>query len=272
MPQAYNITDSTITVYIDGDLFQIPRSAPHAHGVEQGLKNNVSDYELRQLCTPAQAVQIYSQGRVRVSQGQVTLDGQPMPRCLETRILALMRDGLPFTYLVNFFDRLRANSSNRAVEELYAFLEHTGIPITKDGHFLAYKGVQENRYSVTENPTTRVLQGTVTPEGHIWNGDGCTIEVVRQDVDDNCTRTCSHGLHVGSYEYASLWGDVRVVVEVDPADVVSVPIDSDRQKVRVCKYKVLGPCYGRMTCSVGDPDDPYKRPIADYRLKFTKYQ
>jgi hypothetical protein len=32
---------------------------------------------------------------------------------------------------------------------------------------------------------------------------------------------------------------VLLVVEVDPADVVSIPVDYNRQKGRACKYKVL---------------------------------
>ena len=50
------------------------------------------------------------------------------------------------------------------------------------------------------------------------------------------------GLHVGSYDYANGWAgqDGRLLmVEFDPQDAVSVPTDSNFQKLRVSKYKVV---------------------------------
>jgi hypothetical protein len=255
--KAFTITEDTITLFIDGELFQVPRTAPQANLVLDGIREDVPEAELRARCVPKSAVQAFSGGRVLVCDGEVTLDGHPVPKCIESTIVALMRDGLPFEYLINFMARLSANVSNRAVEELYRFLEHEGMPITKDGHFLAYKGVGEDRFSAYGNKETRVLQGRVDEGGHIYNGDGCTIEVLRQDVDDNCNRTCSHGLHVGSHAYASSWSSVEIVVEVDPADVVSIPSDCNGQKARVCKYRVVGACHGLMSDSACSAFSPY---------------
>jgi hypothetical protein len=82
----------------------------------------------------------------------------------------------------------------------------------------------------------------VSAEGSIYNGVGEVIEVARRSVDDNKDNHCSFGLHVGSYDYANNWAgsDGRLlVVEVDPADAVSVPTDCEYQKLRVSKYRVL---------------------------------
>src|SRR5678815_3512509 len=35
-------------------------------------------------------------------------------------------------------------------------------------------------------------------------------------------------------------GGIMLECEVNPADVVSIPVDYDQAKMRVCKYKVLG--------------------------------
>ena len=61
----------------------------------------------------------------------------------------------------------------------------------------------------------------------------------RSEVDENPDNHCSSGFHVGAWEYASSFGERVVLVEVDPADVVSVPNDYNAQKCRVTKYKVL---------------------------------
>jgi len=61
----------------------------------------------------------------------------------------------------------------------------------------------------------------------------------RQDVDENPDNYCSAGLHIGSWAFAKGVGARVVLVEVDPADVVSVPNDHNAQKCRVEKYKVL---------------------------------
>ena len=61
-------------------------------------------------------------------------------------------------------------------------------------------------------------------------------------MDDNKDRHCSHGLHIGSYDYADGWAgsDGRLLlVEFDPQDAVSVPTDCSFQKLRVCKYTVV---------------------------------
>ena len=260
---SYNITEHTITVVIFGEIYSMPRTAPAANAVIEGIRNDVSDYALRDLCNPTKAVEVYSQGRIVVTGDEVTLDGRPIEPCIERRIVSLMRDGLPFDHLLKFLERLEANPSQRAVTELYRFLEHEGMPITPEGNFLAYKGVQENRYSCTGNRNTRVLQGVVDSDGKIYNGDGCVIEVERKDVDDNCNRTCSSGLHAGSHSYASGFGAVELVVEIDPADVVSVPTDCNGQKVRVCEYKVLRPCRGLMGDTVARASNPYAKFIDD---------
>jgi acyl carrier protein len=51
---------------------------------------------------------------------------------------------------------------------------------------------------------------------------------------------CSHGLHAGSLAYARGWAERVILVEIDPADVVSVPGDENCQKLRCCKYTVVG--------------------------------
>jgi hypothetical protein len=62
----------------------------------------------------------------------------------------------------------------------------------------------------------------------------------RSKVDDDPESTCSTGLHVCSFEYLRSFGGQRTMLcQVDPADVVSVPIDYQNTKVRVCRLTVV---------------------------------
>ena len=66
------------------------------------------------------------------------------------------------------------------------------------------------------------------------------VSMPRQAVDDNPNNTCSHGLHVCSYEYLkNFTGERLVVCKVNPRDVVSIPTDYNHTKMRVCRYEVI---------------------------------
>ena len=67
--------------------------------------------------------------------------------------------------------------------------------------------------------------------------------MARNNVCDDAEIGCSYGFLAGSLEYAQSFGGDQahvVVVEIDPADVVSVPKDCDCQKLRTASYKVVG--------------------------------
>jgi hypothetical protein len=48
-----------------------------------------------------------------------------------------------------------------------------------------------------------------------------------------------------------------VIVEVDPADVVSVPY-SDANKLRTCKYRVVSDYQGALDNPLHSPESPYE--------------
>jgi hypothetical protein len=136
-----------------------------------------------------------------------------------------------------FLENLARNPSATSIKELVDFLSHGGFPITEDGCFLAYKGVQPNGYSVKGNLDTVVLEGMTNERGQINNKLGANIRIKRASCDDDRNKTCSFGIHVGTFNYASNWGDRLVLVKVNPEDVVSVPVDG-YEKLRCCAYSV----------------------------------
>jgi hypothetical protein len=140
-----------------------------------------------------------------------------------------MSEGVMYKRLIRFLDKLMQNPSRRAVSELYRFLEHKNMPITPEGDFIAYKGVNSN---FTDRHT-----------GKFDNSVGQTLEMSRNTVCDDANIGCSEGFHAGSYEYANGYasgGGHLLAVQIDPSDVVSVPHDCDCQKLRTAKYKVVG--------------------------------
>lgn len=166
--------------------------------------------------------------RVEIVNGSITCDGMEFNNLLTQRILEFAEQDLPVEPLIKFLERVSQNPSNRAVNELYDFLEHRQLPLTPNGTFIAYKAVRTDYYDKFS--------------GTILNEVGATISIPRNRVDDDRNRGCSHGLHVGTYDYAVGYGgsnSLMLIAEVDPADVVSVPTDCNCQKLRTCKYKVL---------------------------------
>jgi hypothetical protein len=171
---------------------------------------------------------------------QVFIDGELLPQVLVDKINSLRKEGLPITLFLNFWRNLRMNPSYRSVNELYQFLENTGLPLTEDGCFLAYKGLQKNYWSISGNTKTNVLKGKVDFSGKIFNGIGEAIEVDRKDVDDNREIHCSSGLHASEITYSTNFAQGKlVVVKINPKDVVSVPSDYNCKKLRCCAYEVL---------------------------------
>lgn len=159
--------------------------------------------------------------------GNVSFRGRSVDATLQERLLQMVEEGFDVKPLENFLVRLHRNPSRSAVQELYGFLDASGIPVTPDGFFLAYKRVRNDYRSVHDGKTD--------------NSIGTIVEMPRNEVDDNRDRTCSYGLHFCSYSYLkSFSGDRVVVLKIDPADVVSIPSDYNNAKGRACKYEVVG--------------------------------
>lgn len=186
--------------------------------------------ELTRLLNPSAAIKDSFSGaltgfKLEVIHGVVYKDGEPIHNAVTRKIQEFVAEDLPFGPLFRFLERLEANPSAESRAELYDFLDRTGLPITPDGCFLAYKGVTED----FKDCHTRTFD----------NSPGQVHELARDQVDPDRRRQCSYGFHVGAYPYASSFGRVVVRVKVDPSDAVAVPLDHDAQKLRTRKYEVL---------------------------------
>jgi hypothetical protein len=139
-----------------------------------------------------------------------------------------MEAQMPVDILTKFWRNLKANPSFNSRKMLYKFLEHNGHPLTEDGCFIAYRGVTED----FKDLHTQTFNNAV----------GQVVEVSRSEVDDNPNNTCSNGLHVACHDYAKGFGPKLIEVKVNPKDVVTVPVDYNGTKMRVCKFEVMAEC------------------------------
>ena len=239
----FSKTDKSLTVVsvVGGKSQSHTVSNTHPRWVEilDALRNRQFDLVL-DLISVARAVEKYTENNVTVRDGVVYFKERALHGLDAERLIQFVKDGLPFLPLARFLERKAANPSFRAINELYKFLEHRGMPITPEGKILGYKGIRDDNYSVMGNTATIVLSGKTDSSGHILNTVGSEIRVDRSCVCDDYKQGCSPGLHIGSLEYAKGWGSKVVIVEFDPADVVSVPDDCNCQKLRACAYKVVG--------------------------------
>lgn len=226
----YILTDESLTVVIDGKA----HTMNHDHPAWQQANAALQDEDwgrLSNLFEVDKAVDDYfdAEAQVEVKDGAVFFEGEPVHNLVVERILDFMRKGLPYKPLVKFLGKLMDNPSRRAVDELYSFLEHKNMPITAEGNFLAYKGVLDDFTDFH----TRSFDNSV----------GQVLKMRRSGVCDDARHGCSAGFHAGSYDYAKGYassGGNLMVVEINPADVVSVPYDCECQKLRTSEYKVVG--------------------------------
>lgn len=239
-------SDESVTVMLDGRPFIISKSSENYKDVARAIIND-SEEELRDAIfsggetdSDSEPIDYTSEdGSFVLKNGEAFCNGERLPQSIVDRAYDLRNEGLDLEFLVNFSMRLMDNPSYQSRQELYDFLANRYIPITPDGYFLANKGIDGDYYSHTGGAEVPII-GKTDERGRIYNGIGEEIKLKRGDVDDDRDNQCSHGLHVGSWEYASGFASKTVIVKVDPASVVSVPRDFNAKKCRVCHYWVLG--------------------------------
>jgi hypothetical protein len=230
MTQAFPflIQGSNVVVVIDNKPHTISKTHITFQRVVDAIK--AQDWDLvRDIIEPKKVVLNYGQGNVSIQGDTFFWKGAEMHNALTSRMVQMLGEGFPIEPLVLFMENLMANPSRRAVQELYGFLEKNDLPITPDGHFLAYKKIRDDYKDIHS--------------GTMDNSVGQIVQMERNEVDDDKDRTCSAGLHFCSKDYLPHFGTgpgSRVVIlKINPADVVSIPSDYNDSKGRACKYEVI---------------------------------
>jgi hypothetical protein len=241
-------SEHSLTFY-DGDFvpYSVDESHPNYRTILEALRDGTANVQaLIELSRPVTAVKnaiakaeadhadesdpdYLPAGKVSVTLNEIRYDGQPVHGVLVDRILWMLSEGFDIMPMVRFMENLYRNPADFARDELYLWLEKSDLPITEDGHFLAFKMVRSNF--------------TSHHDGRTDNTPGKIVSMPRQEVDPIRDHTCSRGLHFCSKgylgQYGSGAGNTVVLLKINPADVVSIPSDYDNAKGRAWKYEVL---------------------------------
>ena len=223
-------SNSTVTIFEDdGTPHTISSDHTNFRTVKEGLVNGTHSVDdLVELMSPVKSIMKWGHGKFTCDGKSVFYDGKVLHGSLVNRILQMIAEGHDCTPLQNFMINLYNNPSFRSVDQLYGFLDNNSMGITEDGCFLAYRVVTsdyKDKYT-----------------GTVDNSPGRSPKMQRNLVDDDPNRTCSYGYHVCSLEYAKDFfhdNNRLVSVKVNPSNVVSVPVDYNNSKMRVCGYTVL---------------------------------
>lgn len=185
--------------------------------------------------------------RVSVRGNKVLFDGDEINGVLTDVIIELYSSGEDFLPLVNFLEKASTNPSDESIDGMYKWISNGSMVIAPDGDIIAYKSVERdgNGDLLSISSGEAIVDG-VAVEGRIPNRVGSTISMPRSNVDARSFMECSHGLHVGTYEYAQTFADwhrwydmVMILVKFNPRDIVQVPSDYSHSKMRVCRYTVM---------------------------------
>lgn len=208
-----------------------------------------------------QFIPVDSKGRLTRAGNSLYMDGDPIDPALEHVIIKVIdskktEDQKQWAALGAFSNSLYSVPSDYIRKQLYTWLQANisdgdskGFRIQEDGSVVGYKGcaVDEDGTPISRNKGHAIVHSTpgapgIPHEGAIPNEVGSVVEMPRSEVEDDPSNPCSTGLHIGTYGYARGWagnGGKVLTVSFMPEDVVSVPVDCDAQKLRVCRYHVL---------------------------------
>ena len=229
--------DGTLHIHVKGTSKAVSPDASNYEAVLAALR--MEDWEeVETLLTPFKDLQ-ESNDRVGVVHGVMTLtddDGEEfaVPTPLADEIRRYTDLDLNCTRLLTFAKNLNMNHSNNSVQQLYGWLKEANLTLTEDGCFIAYKKVSQDFKDL------RTVKFN--------NAPGETPKMNRNLVNEDTNNSCSHGLHVATYDYAHSFGSGSgrvVAVKVHPKDVVAVP-NSEKQKMRCCEYLVLEESFAEM--------------------------
>ena len=226
MGYPYIVQGHNIVVVIGSKSHTISRTHITYDKVLAAIK--AGDWDaVKDTIEPKKVVLNYGKGNVTINGETLMWKGRELNSGLAVRMIQMLQEGFPIEPMVLFMENLMSNPSKRSVQELYGFLEKSNLPITPDGHFLAYKKVRGNYFDCHS--------------GTMDNSVGQVLEMERNEVDDNKDQTCSSGLHFCSISYLAHFGGERtVIVKINPRDVVSIPSDYNDAKGRTCRYEVIG--------------------------------
>lgn len=229
-----------LTAYIKGRVFTLTSRNPHFDQVADALRADDQDRALA-LSESGKAIlkelrKVTKRFKVDRS-GNVSYKGTALPAVLTDHLADMIRHGdTNYLAFARALDRIAANPSANARESLHRWMQNGNLSFDARGYLVAYKGLTTSGLSIHSG--TAYVNGEKV-DGQIPNKVGSVITMPREEVDPDTNVACSYGLHIGTYDYAHSFGYMLALVAVDPADIVSVPLDCESSKIRACRYEVV---------------------------------
>lgn len=230
----YSLSDRSCHIMIDKKIYNVDRSNACWPKVVDALNNNASDEALLNLISPAYAIQSAAGGEngITVTGNVVYWRGEAQDTTLAKRLIDILQAGLSVERWVTFMENVYRNPFLEALRtELYPWMEQHGLTfISSDGCFYAFKWVNNN---YTDCHTGKVSNkiGEV-----VW---------MEPDLVDKSRALCSSGFHFCSKHYGK-FGTRLMIIKINPADVVSIPVNAHRSwnalssgKGRCWRYEVV---------------------------------
>lgn len=211
--------------------------------VEGALAGDESVAELFDIAAAAASKFTAVTDRVSVRAGQLYFDGDVVDNALTAQVVRFIEEGYDdWQPLVKFLTNCMDNPNEHSREQMYEWLSRREFAIDQDGLLRAYKGVKQD----AKGNWTSISQGKAVVDGTEYTGAipnyvGAVVTMPRSEVEFDPSVGCHRGLHVGTFDYANGFAQGALLeVKVNPRDIVSVPTDCDAQKVRTCRYEVVG--------------------------------
>lgn len=227
---SFTIGRSSIALFLNDRFYSIDNSHVNFQTIREQLLLPAADRDhalIAEMLDVRRAITLLSAGLVTVTEDAIIYDGEETHTYMASRMLDLMEEGFDLTPWAAFMDNLYKNPALYVRDELYQWMEKAEMPITSDGHFIAFKKVRANY--------------TDCHTGLFDNSPGSVLEMEREACNPDRTQVCSSGFHFCSADYLSSFGGQRVVVvKINPMDVTSIPIDYNFTKGRCCRYVVVG--------------------------------
>lgn len=251
----YNITEndgdaSSVMAFMpNGDTLVATNEHPKFKAILDALNSGVDDEEkIRDLFDLGHAIQRafkHLSERVMIQNNIIYFDGEPQRSSLADAIIRFYYEGSPFEPLVLFMEKVKTNPNEHSREQLFDWMQKQHFGISETGDIVAFKGVNSRGGEADDEVFRSVHAGEAWVNGVLHTGQiptqpGTVVEMPRNKVNHNPREGCSTGLHAGTHSYASSFAPVLLRVSINPRDVVSVPTDCNGDKMRVCRYKVLG--------------------------------
>lgn len=248
---SYIISDREVGIFVNGSFRFVPKDSDQGQRLIAAIKKfGAGSVEAASIADIPAYIARWSSGRVEVDdRDQLRLDGKVVDFGISDVMKRMMKEGHNVEYLARFLENVASNPDVSMAPSIYGFLNKGVMPITPDGHFLAFKRVDQDYRSFTsgaEEVTIGVPDNKtpmITLVGRVPHNIGTVVFMKREDCDPDRTRTCSVGLHACSHLYLREYHNGRgkiVVVKINPRDVTAVPTDYDETKLRCCQLEVVG--------------------------------